>query len=62
MQLLELENNMNEDVLTIAYEKAYAGDISILLVTRKTDSGMEIINYLEREEADKVYEILTKNR
>lgn len=53
---------MNEDVLTITYEKAYADDISILLVTRKTDSGMEIINYLDREEADKMYEILTKNR
>ena len=51
---------MDEDVLTISYDKAYGGDISLLLVSRNTDRGMEIIKYFEKEEADKAYEMLSK--
>ena len=51
---------MNEDVLTVSYDKAYGGDISLLLIGRTTDKGFEIIKYFEREEADRVYEMLSK--
>ena len=51
---------MNEDVLIVSYDKGYGGEIPILLVSRKTDKGMEIIKAFEREEANKVYELLSK--
>ena len=52
---------MNEDVLIVSYDKGYGGEIPILLVSRKTDKGMEIIKAFDRDKADKVYDILTKN-
>lgn len=51
---------MNEDVLIISYDKGYGGEMPILLVSRKTDKGMEVIKAFDRDKADKVYEILTK--
>ena len=50
---------MIEDVLTIAYEKAYLEDISVLMITRKTnDGGMEIVKVFTEEEADNMYKKL----
>ena len=50
----------DKEVLTIAYEKAYLGDISILMITRKTnDGGMEIVKVFTEEEADSMYAKLT---
>ena len=60
MQLLELENNMDNDVLIVSYDKGYDNEIPILLVGRNTDKGMEIIKAFDRDKADKVYEMLTK--
>ena len=51
---------MNEDVLIVSYDKGYGGEISILLVSRKTDKGMKIIKAFDRDKADKVYELLSK--
>ena len=51
---------MNEDVLIVSYDKGYGDEIPILLVSRKTDKGMEIIKAFDRDKANKVYEILTK--
>ena len=56
---LEREDNM-EDVLTIAYEGEYQNDISILMVSRKTDDGMEIVKVFTEDEADKLYKKLTE--
>ena len=53
-------NNMNNDVLIVSYDKGYGNEIPIILVGRNTDKGMEIIKAFEREEANKVYEMLTK--
>lgn len=50
---------MNGDVLMVSYDKGYGGEIPILLVGRNTDKGMEIIKIFEREEANKVYEMLS---
>jgi len=47
-----------EDVLTIAYEGEYLNDISILMVSRKADKGLEIVNVFEKEEADELYKKL----
>ena len=50
---------MIEDVLTIAYEKAYLGDISTLMVSRKLrDGSMEIIKVFTENEADDMYDKL----
>ena len=49
-----------EDVLTIAYEGEYQNDISILMVSRKTDDGMEIVKVFTEDEADKLYKKLTE--
>ena len=51
---------MDNDVLIVSYDKGYGGEIPVLLVCRKTDEGMEMIKAFEREEANKVYELLTK--
>ena len=51
---------MNEDVLIVSYDKGYGGEMPILLVSRKTDKGIEIIKTFDRDEADKVYDMLTK--
>ena len=48
-----------EDVLTIAYESEYQNDISMLIVSRKTDNGMEIVKVFTEDEADKLYKKLT---
>ena len=53
-------NNMDSDVLIVSYDKGYGNEIPILLVGRNTDKGMEIIKVFEREEANKVYELLSK--
>ena len=53
-------NNMDSDVLIVSYDKGYGNEIPILLVGRNTDKGMEIIKAFEREEANKVYELLSK--
>ena len=47
------------DVLTIAYEKAFLGDISTLMVSRKTrDGGIEVIKVFTEDEADDMYDKL----
>ena len=51
---------MDNNVLIVSYDKGYANEIPILLVGRNTDKGMEIIKAFEREEANKVYELLSK--
>ena len=56
---LEIENDM-EDILTIAYEGEYQKDISVLMVTRKTNDGMEIVKVFTEDEADKLYKKLTE--
>ena len=49
-----------EDVLTIAYEKEYLEDISVLMITRKTnDGGMEVVKVFTEDEADDMYAKLT---
>lgn len=55
---LEEENDM-EDILTIAYEGEYQRDISVLMVSRKTNDGMEIVKIFTEDEADKLYKKLT---
>ena len=55
-EIIRMDNN----VLIVSYDKGYANEIPSLLVGRNTDKGMEIIKYFEREEANKVYELLTK--
>ena len=50
---------MIEDVLTIAYEKAFLGDISILMVSRRLkDGSLEIIKVFKEDEADDMYDKL----
>lgn len=49
-----------EDILTIAYEGEYQKDISVLMVSRKTDDGMEIVKVFTEDEADKLYKKLTE--
>ena len=51
---------MDSDVLIVSYDEGYGSEIPILLVGRNTDKGMEIIKAFEREEANKVYELLSK--
>ena len=51
---------MDADVLIVSYDKGYGSEIPILLVGRNTDKGMEIIKAFEKEEANKVYELLSK--
>ena len=51
---------MDNDVLIVSYDKGYGNEIPILLVGRNTDKGMEIIKAFEREEANKVYELLSR--
>ena len=48
-----------EDILTIAYEGEYQKDISVLMVSRKTGVGMEIVKVFTEDEADKLYKKLT---
>ena len=51
---------MSEDVLIVAYEKAYLNDISMLVISRKTnDGGMEIVKVFTEDEADDMYTKLT---
>ena len=56
---LERENDM-EDILTIVYEGEYQKDISVLMVSRKTDDGMDIVKVFTEDEADKLYKKLTE--
>ena len=50
---------MIEDVLTIAYEKAFLGDVSVLMVSRKLkNGGLEVIKVFTEEEADDMYDKL----
>ena len=51
---------MDSDVLIVSYDRGYGNEIPILLVGRNTDKGMEIIKVFEREEANRVYELLSK--
>ena len=51
---------MDSNVLIVSYDKGYGNEIPILLVGRNTDKGMEIIKVFEREEANRVYELLSK--
>ena len=51
---------MDNDVLIVSYDKGYGNEIPVLLIGRNIDKGMEIIKAFEREEANKVYEMLTK--
>lgn len=51
---------MDNNVLIVSYDKGYGNEIPILLIGRNTDKGMEIIKAFEREEANKVYELLSK--
>ena len=51
---------MDNNVLIVSYDKGYGNEIPILLVGRNTDKGMEIIKVFEREEANRVYELLSK--
>ena len=53
-------NNMDSDVLIVSYDRGYGNEIPILLVGRNADKCMEIIKAFEREEANKVYELLSK--
>ena len=53
-------NNMDSDVLIVSYDRGYGNEIPILLVGRNTDKGMEIIKAFEREEANRVYKLLSK--
>lgn len=53
---------MNDDVLIVAYCPSSENDISTLIVGRKTDKGIDVINYFNQEEADRIYKILTKKR
>ena len=51
---------MTEDVLTVAYEKAYLNDISMLVISRKTNDGdIEIVKVFTRDKADDIYAKLT---
>ena len=48
------------DFLNVAYEKAENGDISLLMVSRKTDGGgMEIVKVFTETEAEELYNKLT---
>lgn len=48
------------DTLTIAYEEGKHGDISLLMVFRKTgDGGMKIVKIFKEEEADYFYKKLS---
>lgn len=50
---------MIEDVLTIAYEKSFLGDVSTLMVSRRLkDGGLEIIKVFTEDEADDMYDKL----
>ena len=49
-----------EDILTIAYEGEYQKDISVLMISRKTDDDMEIVKVFTEDEADKLYKKLTE--
>ena len=51
---------MDSDVLIVSYDKGYGNEIPVLLVGRNTDKGIEIIKAFERDEANKVYELLSK--
>ena len=51
---------MNNDVLIVSYDKGYGNEIPIFLVGRNTAKGMEIIKVFEKEETNKVYDMLTK--
>lgn len=44
---------MNDNVLVISYCSTSDSDISTLVVGRKTDKGMNIINYFDGEDADR---------
>ena len=51
---------MIEDVITIAYEKSFLGDVSTLMVSRRLkDGGLEIIKVFTEDEADDMYDKLT---
>lgn len=51
---------MNDDVLIVSYCPSSESNISTLVVGRKTNKGMDIINYFNREEAERIYKILTE--
>ena len=44
-----------EDIVTVAYEEGYNGDIPILMVSRKDQTGMKILKVFKEDEADELY-------
>ena len=44
-----------EDVITVSYEEGYNGDISLLMVSRKDQTGMRILKVFKEDEADELY-------
>ena len=53
---------MNDDVLIVSFCPTSDSDISTLVVGRRTDNGIDNINYFNREEADRIYKILTQKK
>ena len=51
---------MDSNVLIVSYDKGYGNEIPILLVCRNTDKGIELIKGFEREDANRVHELLSK--
>lgn len=49
-----------EDLLTIAYEEGYNGDISLLMVSRA--NPLKILKVFKEDEADELYRKLTGER
>ena len=48
-----------EDSLLVGYDFWERKERTLLIVSRKTDSGMEVINCFEKEKAEKLYDFLT---
>lgn len=48
-----------EDSLLVGYDFSERKERTLLIVSRKTDRGMEVINCLEKEKAEKLYDFLT---
>ena len=51
---------MDSDVLIVSYDRGYGNEIPILLVGRNTDKGLEIIKAFDKEDANRVYEMLSR--
>lgn len=47
-------------VLIVGYDMAK--DCPMLMVSRKTDDGMEILKVFQNDNAEKVYKILTQHK